>query len=635
VARSTRNAGKYAEGSAYYFGEDKPSQLASAARTRRRLIRIAVVLFALLLLGVTIVAWIAFRADQVRSNLEAAADVLPRLQTELVSGDGAAAQQSLDELQAHTTEARHAGTDPVWRAVSILPILGPNFSAITEVTVSADDVVKQAVAPMLGKFDSLDWDSLTPTQGRIDVAPLQEVSPTLIGAARTTQLSYERLEDIDREQLFPEVATPLLQAIDTMDGARRALNSAAAAAEVLPPMLGADGPRTYLVLIQNSAEIRATGGISGAYALIRTDEGVIELVGQGSAADLGRFEPPIEVDPEQEQIYSSRLGTFFQSTNLTPDFPTVATTTKAMWERRNPGSGIDGVIALDAVVLADILEATGPVDLTASEDRALVDLIAPSGLPTSLTSENVVPTLLSDVYARIEDPAVQDVYFASVAGQVFSALAEGQGDSAGIVDALRKSSEEQRLYVWSDVPAEQDIIGPTALGGRITGPSKDGAAFGVYFNDGTGAKMDYYVERTVQIIGSCTNDGSREYTVRVTMTNTAPADAAESLPAYVTGAGAFGVEPGTVRTNVVGYGPERAALGTATVDAAEVPVASFIHDDRPVGVITTELAPQETTIVDLPFVDVPQEDEPAVSITPTVQRLQDVLQATDLGPGCS
>lgn len=119
------------------------------------------------------------------------------------------------------------------------------------------------------------------------------------------------------------------------------------------------------------------------------------------------------------------------------------------------------------------------------------------------------------------------------------------------------------------------------------------------------------------------------------MTNTAPADAAESLPAYVTGAGAFGVEPGTVRTDVVGYGPERSALGTATVDGAEVPVASFLHGDRPVGVITTHLAPQQTTIVDLPFVDVSQEDEPAVSVTPTVQRLQDVLQTADLGPGCS
>ncbi|WP_422391532.1 DUF4012 domain-containing protein [Arthrobacter sp. N1] len=635
MVRNTRNTGKYAEGSAYYFGEDNRSKLASTHLTRHRLVRIAAVLFTLLLLALMIIAWVAFRADQVKSNLEAAADVLPRLQTELVSGDGAAAQRSLDQLQSHTTEARRAGTDPLWRAASIMPILGPNLSAITEVTVSADDIVQQAVAPMLGRFDSLDWDSLTPDQGRIDVAPLQEVSPTLAGAARTTQLSYERLEDIDREQLFPEVANPLLQAIDTMDGARRALNSAAAAAEVLPPMLGADGPRTYLVLIQNSAEIRATGGISGAYALIRTDAGSIELIGQGSGADLGRFDPPIEVDAEQERIYSSQMGTFFQSTNLTPDFPTVATTAQAMWERRNPGSTIDGVIALDAVVLADILASTGPVELAASGEGGLVDLIVPSGLPTSLTSENVVPTLLSDVYARIEDPAVQDEYFASVAGQVFTALAEGQGDSAGIVDSLRRSSQEQRLYVWSDVPAEQDVIGPTALGGRITGPSKDGAAFGVYFNDGTGAKMDYYVERTVQLIGSCTTDGSRGYTVRVTMTNTAPADAAESLPAYVTGAGAFGVEPGTVRTDVVGYGPERSALGTATVDGAEVPVASFLHGDRPVGVITTHLAPQQTTIVDLPFVDVSQEDEPAVSVTPTVQRLQDVLQTADLGPGCS
>lgn len=609
----------------------------SRSRTARRHGRGRTILLsavAALVLMAAAAGWLAYRAGQVQTNLEAASALLPGLQSQLVSGDGAAAQATLDELRNHTSDARNAGTDPLWKAASILPILGPNFSAITEVTVSADDVVSRAVAPMLDSFDSLDWGSLTPQDGRIDVAPLQEVSPTLSSAANTVQLSYERLNGIDRARLLPQVSAPLERAIGSMDEARQALNGAASAAAILPSMMGADGPRTYLVLIQNSAEIRATGGISGAYALIRTDNGSIELVGQGSGGDLGRFDPPLDVDPQQVQIYSTRIGGFFQSANLTPHFPTVAQTTKEMWEKRNQGTTIDGVVALDPVVLANLLEATGPVELGDFEDPTMSRLLSQTELPTALSSDNVVATLLSDVYAEIEEPGLQDIYFTSVAAKIFSAIADGQGDGAGLIDALTRSSEEHRLYLWSNTSSEQTVIATTSLAGAATGPLKGGAAFDVYFNDGTGAKMDYYVTRTVQVLESCSDEEYREYTVRVSLTNTAPADAAESLPAYVTGAGAFGVAPGSVRTNTVVYGPAQAALGNAALDGIEVPVGSFLHGNRPVGVVTTEIAPGETAVVALSFSRVVQETEPVLTVTPTIQSADDVELPNGQGTSC-
>lgn len=634
MARRTEDARRLITGSTDRTGTSSSRIRRTPKRGKRRLARAAVVLGALILVGVLSGAWLAYRANQVQTNLEAAADLLPELQSQLVAGDGGAAEASLDELRSHTSVARDAGTDPLWKAASIIPILGPNFSAITEVTVSADDVVTRAVAPMLSSFDSLDWDALTPRDGRIDVAPLQKVSPTLSSAANTVQLSFERLAGIDRSGLLPQVAAPLEQAIESMDDARQALHSAASAAEILPPMMGADGPRTYLVLIQNSAEIRATGGISGAFALLRTDDGSIDLVGQGSGGDLGRFNPPLEVDPQQVQIYSTRIGGFFQSANLTPDFPTVAQTTKRMWETRNPGTVIDGVIALDPVVLANILEATGPVELGEFDDPAISGLIAQTDLPTALTAQNVVTTLLSDVYAQIEEPSLQDSYFAAVAGKIFSAVADGQGDSGALVDALTRSTEEDRLYLWSNTSSEQDVITETTLAGAATGPRKGGAAFDVYFNDGTGAKMDYYVRRTVQVIETCSDEGSQQFTLQVSLTNTAPADAAETLPAYVTGSGAFGVPPGSIRTNTIGYGPAQAALGSATLDGAEIAVGSYRHGNRPVGVVTTEIAPGETAVVELSFTDVVQETEPVLGVTPTVQSKSEVLLKTERGASC-
>ncbi|MBG6184963.1 hypothetical protein IWX65_002941 [Arthrobacter sp. CAN_A214] len=569
-----------------------------------------------------------------KQNLEATVALVPTLQEQVVARDLAAAGLTLDELQGHTAEARAAGTDPLWKAAGLLPFIGASFSAVSEVTVSADDVINRAVAPMFDKVETLDWDALTPVDGRVDVEPLRELAPTLASAANTIQLSHNRLEGIDRSRLLPQVADPLGNAVAALDEVRNPLNSASRAAQLLPSMMGADGPRTYLVLIQNSAEVRATGGIPGALAVITAEDGRIALTNQGSASDMGRFNPSLTVDPEQEQIYSRRLGAYMQSVNLTPNFPTAARTAKGMWEERKGGAPIDGVIALDPVVLANILSATGPVDLGEFEDPEIGNVLADSSLPSSLTPENVVPTLLSDVYAQIEAPALQDEYFAAVASKIFSAVAGGQGDSSKLIEALVQSSDQDRLYLWANTAAEQDLIAQTSLAGAATGPTVGGASFGVYFNDGTAAKMDYYVRRTAQLLQECSDDGHSQYTAKVTLTNTAPLDAAETLPDYVTGGAAGGVTPGHIRTNTVAYGPAQALLQTARINGEDVPLGSFRHGNRPVGVLTTELAPGQTVTIEMDFSKVVQKTEGVLEVTPTVQDAAEVILPLEQTGSC-
>ncbi|MDF9278725.1 DUF4012 domain-containing protein [Arthrobacter sp. EH-1B-1] len=597
---------------------------AARRRPRRRLLRIGVGLLLLLIISGIAAGWLVHRGGQVRTHLTSSSALLGELRTQLLQGDTAAAEGTFSELQREVSIARAAGTDPLWRAASYIPFVGANFSAVSEVTVSADDVVNRAVAPLLVDSAALDWAALAPVNGQVNIAPLERIAPKLSAAADTVRLSHERLSQIDVGELLPQVAAPLQQAVDALEQADTALGAAAAAAEVLPTMLGSEGPREYLVLVQNSAEIRATGGIPGALAVVRANEGRIELGAQRSATDLESFEPAVIVDPQQAAIYSTRMGRFMQSVNLTPDFPTAATTASEMWELRNDDADIDGVVALDPLALAEILGATGPVELSFS-DPAVDRILAESGLPTSLTKDNVVPTLLSDVYAAIDEPALQDQYFAAVAAEVFKALADGQADGADLIRSVLQSSAEGRLFVWSSDDGEQAVLASSAVAGAVTGTTSGGAAFGAYFNDGTGAKMDYYMRRTVQLRRSCTIEGYLQYTLTATLTNTAPADAARSLPEYVTGGGAFGVPAGTVQTNFVGYGPDQALLQTARLNGEPVPLGSYRHGDRPVGVLTTTLAPGETATVELDFTNVVQQSEPSLDVTPTIQPPADVV----------
>lgn len=595
-------------------------------QSRRQSIRIGIYWAASFILSMLVAAsWVGYKVSAVHSDLTEASSLVPQLRQEVTSSNIEGASETVAEIRAYTTRAREAADDPIWTLATGLPWLGPNLGAVSEVARSADDVAGLGLSPLIEVFGALDWKSLLPSASGTDLRPLKDAAPSVSSAAYAVTSSATRLEEIEVHNLLPQIANPLISARDQMKEATVALNTAADVARLAPEMMGAEGSKNYLLMIQNNAEARASGGIPGALAVLNITNGALALVEQSSAEGVGVMAPLITVDAQQQNIYSSRLGKFMQDVNLTPDFPTAASTAQAMWERKT-GQRVDGVVSIDPVTLSYILDATGPVRLTSPQ---LVGL-ASEGLPTQLTGENVVRTLLSDVYAHIEDTAFQDAYFAGVAQEIFGALAGGESDPKLLIEGLTRGSEEGRVLLWSALSDQQLIISKYALSGSVAGPSISPAQFGVYFNDGTGAKMDYYVERTVQLIKQCARDGYEETTVRVTSTNKAPSDAATSLPDYVTGSGHFGVPAGSVQTNIVAYGPTQANVETASLDGARTDFAPYIHGSRPVGVLTVRLAPGETRTVEFTFGKIVQDAEPNLVVTPTIHPVKTVMLATQI-----
>lgn len=595
---------------------------------QRRVIRAVIGVAAVLVISLAAALWLSAKASTIISEMRASAGLLPSLKESILRADSASAKATVSELKTHTAAARSAASDPVWVAAQSLPWIGSNFRAASEVTTSIDDVAQLGAVPLVDVFQTLDWISLAPRPDGMDLSPLADARPKIQAAAQAVSQSSIRLFAIETSGLLPEVADQLVTARDQLDALKDGLTAAADVAQIAPRMMGHDQPKQFLVLVQNNAEARATGGIPGALAILRLHQGQIVLESQTSAAGLGAFSPQIPLDASQESIYSKRLGIYMQDVNLTPDFPTSAHIAHSMWSERT-GVKVDGVISVDPVALQYLLEATGPVKMTESVDP----VVAKAGLPTELTAQNVVSTLLSDVYTRIDAPFIQDAYFSAAAKQIFDVVASGEGNPEKLISGLVRGVEESRIHVWSADPQHQTVIARYPLGGSIAGPSVSPAQFGVYFNDGTGAKMDLYMRRTVQLIKECPRDGYEQTTVRVTSTNTAPADAGTSFPPYVTGDGVFGVPAGSVQTNIVAYGPAQALVETAKIDGKRTEFAPYIHSNRPVGVLAIRLAPGETRSVDFTFGKIVQHTEPSVVVTPTVHPVKDVTLPT-LSPSC-
>lgn len=591
---------------------------------RRHLVSLGVWSAVILLLSVSFGVWLAFQASTISRELQSAATLLPGLKEEILRNDASAASNTVDQLKSHTSTARELTTHPLWTVAGALPWVGNNVLAASEVATSADDVAQLGAGPLVSALQSLDWKSLTPDQDGVDLRGLTAAEPKIEAAAHAVGQSSDRLNAINSDDLLPQVAGPLTQAKEQLASLRSGLDAAANAANIIPEMMGSQSNRRYLLLIQNNAEARATGGIPGALAVLDMDKGKLSMSGQTSASAIGVFNPPLATDPEQTQLYSTRLGKYMQDVNLTPDFPAAASTARAMWEKKT-GDKLDGVISLDPVALGYVLDATGPVQVTSPELYG----VAEGALPTELSGANVVRTLLSDVYAKIEQPKVQDAYFAGVAGEIFSALSSGRGDAKSLIEGMTRGAAEGRILVWSGEADEQAVLAKYPLSGAIAGPSVEPAQFGVYFNDGTGAKMDYYVNRTVQLVEECTDNGYAQVKVRITSINTAPLDAPTSLPEYVTGGGTFGVPPGSVRTNVIAYGPVQAHVESALVDGIKTAFGAHQHSNRPVGSMTVTLAPGQSNTVEFVFGKIVQHTQPSLVVTPTVQPVKDVILGTE------
>ena len=125
--------------------------------------------------------------------------------------------------------------------------------------------------------------------------------------------------------------------------------------------------RTYLVLLQNNAELRATGGFISAFARIHFKNGFpVDIDFQdvyGGIDDHGYFAPPYPMDILLEEGSTTYTGYTFRDANFNPDFPEAAKEILKFYALTNPDEVIDGVFALNFSMLEKIVGLYEPISI--------------------------------------------------------------------------------------------------------------------------------------------------------------------------------------------------------------------------------------------------------------------------------
>ncbi len=558
-----------------------PEPPAGTSRRARVWRRAVLAVLGILAVAGAILIWVGIGAVQARDQLTLAGQEVVALQRQVATGDRAAATHTMSSLQQHAATARDATHGPHWSVASRLPWIGANVAAVQAVSEVVSGLARDALPALLTATQTVDPARLAPVDGRIDLEPLRRAKPTVLAADAEVRAAAKKLDTINTSDLLEVLAAPVQDLRTKLDDLALTTSTAARAVQLLPAMLGGDGPRQYLLLAQNNSEQRATGGVP-TLLLLRADQGAVQIVESRSAGGKLAYlpHPALPLTAEEQALFSVKLGTYMADVTFTPDFPRSGELAQAIW-RQQIGSELDGVLSVDPGALANILGATGPVKL-------------PDG--QQLSKANAVPLLENTVYLDILDPVKQDQFFTGAAGAVFQAVMSGQGKPKLLVDALAESARQGRVMLWSAHPQEQALIAGTVLSGELAGADGTSPVVGVYLNDGTASKIGYYLKTDVVVTDEdCAPGGSRVLRVTITLTSTAPQNAA-AFPPYLSSG--LVVPKGEVKTNVLLYAPTGGWVDEVTVRNGSPGGFAQTHDGLAVVGRTVQLKPGQQTVID-------------------------------------
>lgn len=537
--------------------------------------------------------WLVFSGSRAVAAVTDLQDSVDDLQAAITAADLAAVESAALAAQDAALRADDALDDPVWAAVAAVPYLGDTAEA-ARVTADAVAVAATGLDPLLDVADVLDPASLY-VDGRVDVDRLEQAQAPLAQAAAALAAADETMASAPTAAEGAWVVDPIdaqrQTAADQLSDAAEAMGTASAAADVLPALLGADGPRTWFVGIQSPGEARGTGGVIGTHVILTADDGRLALDRTASNSELGRLETLPDFGDQFEARYDG-FPTFIGSSNISPHFPYAG----ALWREyyaKATGTEVDAVMGTDVVAFGDLIDATGPITL-------------PDG--RTLNGDQAVDFALIGVYEAYPNSAEREDFQEAVAEAVFTQLTSGQVQPDTLVGAVTSMVRENRLLLWSPDEQEQEALLRLPTAGSVAaepGPY----AYPVVIN-ATGSKLDSYLAREfVYEAGRC--EIAERVLSRLTMTLESAIPDGEDIPDYVISQAERTPAGPVSRVQLQIHLSPDAAIDDVTVDGEPAAPYAFREQGRPALVLGLDLPPRVPVTVSIELNE-PATDLPAV-----------------------
>ncbi len=204
---------------------------------------------------------------------------------------------------------------------------------------------------------------------------LYESGPELNGIKANIDLAYLNLKQVEANSLLLPIKSKLEKIKSDLYGASELVNKAIPFAEMIPVLAGYPDKSTFLVMFQNSDELRPTGGFLGTYGILEVESGDILRF---DTHDIYHMDMPVQnilniIPPEPIKEYLIDKW-YMRDSNWSPDWPTAAQRIEWFYHKENallpPKNQInnfegefDGVIGITPEFVKSLLALVGPVEI--------------------------------------------------------------------------------------------------------------------------------------------------------------------------------------------------------------------------------------------------------------------------------
>lgn len=351
---------------------------------------------------------------------------------------------------------------------------------------------------------------------------LDKIQPNLDKIGEKLDLAQAEIDKINPNRypktLFgKKIRENVTSLVSTIDGVAETVKEVKPIISHLKPILGVPERKDYLLIFQNDAELRPTGGFLTAYALLSIDNGKFSA---GVSHDIysldNRFGNRLKAPDPILNYHKNVFNWHLRDMNLSPDFKSSMDTFMENYAKIEDLSKIDGIIAVDTKVLVDLLEVIGPIgvggfgNFTAENDarcdcpQVFYELELYADKPTSSVKEErkgiIGPLMHSILLNAMGSPRKQWPLFMNT---IFTNVAE-----------------KHLLFYFFDEEIQKTMEVLNA-GGRIK--EYDGDYLHVNDCNFAGAKSNMYIKESFTQDIEIAGDGTVTKTLTIDYKNPAPA----------------------------------------------------------------------------------------------------------------
>ncbi len=356
----------------------------------------------------------------------------------------------LPTLRKDLVSLRHEVNSLLWLGpwLSWTPVYGGDLASARELLdlakyiVLSTDEAYQAARPLLQAVGAGD-NTLNPPEIAKRMAQAQ---PQFSEARRAFDQAIAVRGKIDIRRSSPDVRDLIVQDIDPF---LALMDDGLSVATALPRLMGAtsEGPKTYLLLVQNEDELRPTGGFICAVGNIVVKDGKVISLSIEDAGEQEDWSKPYPPAPWQLDKYMNSRVLILRDSNWFTNFPTAALNAEYLYAYTHSHS-VDGVIAIDQQALVLILRAIEPLNV--------------EGAQYPITADNVIAYMRA---AQIPPPGARPsdwddkAFIPKITSAVLDKLLTGRGIKwDALSTALFRALEERHLLVQFDDPVIAKVL---------------------------------------------------------------------------------------------------------------------------------------------------------------------------------